>query len=114
MMEVIDTEDPLLVGEETTYIVQIVNQGTAADTNVTVDVQLPDSLSVVSADGDTQSTISGNSIKFAAYPVLNEKEKIQFRVVAKAVDVGDSRFKVQVSSDLLKTPLPGEESTQVY
>ena len=114
LIEVIDTEDPLLIGEETTYVIQITNQGTAADTNVSLNVQLPAGLSVVSAAGDTQGTISGNNVSFAAYSVLNAKEIIQFRVVAKAVAEGDSRFKAQMKSDLLKTPVPEEEATQVY
>ena len=114
LIEVIDTEDPLLVGEETTYVIQITNQGTAADTNVSLDVQLPAGLSLVSAAGDTQGTIAGNNVAFAPYSVLSAKEIIQFRVVAKAVAVGDARFKAQMKSDLLKTPVPEEEATQVY
>ena len=114
LIEVIDTEDPLLVGEETTYIIQITNQGTAPDTNVTLDIQLPDELSVVSAAGDTQGTIAGNNVNFAAYPSLAAKEIIQFRVVAKAVSIGDARFRAQLNSDILKSPVPEEEATQVY
>jgi uncharacterized repeat protein (TIGR01451 family) len=114
LIEVIDTEDPLLVGEETTYVIQITNQGTAADTNVTLDVQLPSELAIVSAAGDTPGTISGNDVKFAPYAVLNAKEIIQFRVVAKAVSIGDARFRAQMNSELLQTPVPEEEATQVY
>jgi len=114
LIEVIDTEDPLLVGEETTYVIQITNQGTAPDRNVTLDVQLPSGFSVVSAVGDTRGTITGNNINFAPYAVLNAKEIIQFRVVAQAVAIGDGRFRAQMKSDLLKTPVPEEEATQVY
>ena len=114
LIEVIDTQDPLIVGEETTYIIQIANQGTAADTNVVLNVQIPEGLSIVSATGDTQSTVTGNNISFAPYPVLKAKEIIQFRVTAKATQTGDLRFKGQMSSDLIKLPVPEEESTQVY
>ena len=110
----IDTEDPLLVGEETTYVIQITNQGTAADTNVGLQIQLPSELSVVSAAGDSIGTISENNVNFAPYAILNAKEIIQFRVVAKAVSVGDARFRAQMSSDMLKSPVPEEEATQVY
>ena len=114
LIEVIDTEDPLLVGERTTYVIQITNQGTARDTNVGLEVQLPAQLKVVSAAGDTNGTISGNNVSFAPYPVLAAKEIIEFRVVAEAVSEGDARFKAQMKSDLLKTPVPEEEATQVY
>jgi uncharacterized repeat protein (TIGR01451 family) len=114
LIEVIDTEDPLLIGEETTYVVQITNQGTAADTNVSLEVQLPAGLSVVSAAGDSKGTISGKKVSFAPYSVLNAEGIIQYRVVAKAVAEGDSRFKAQMNSDLLKAPVTEVESTQVY
>ena len=114
LIEVLDTEDPLVVGEETTYIIQIANQGTAADTNITLDVQIPENLSIVSVSGGSQGTVSDNEISFAPYPQLNAKEVIQYRIVAKAIDTGDSRFKAQMSSDLLKIPVSEEESTQVY
>ncbi|MEM7790005.1 MAG: DUF11 domain-containing protein [Verrucomicrobiota bacterium] len=114
LIEVIDTEDPLLVGEETTYVIQITNQGTASDTNVSLDVTLPPQLEVVSAAGDTQGTISGNNVSFAPYGVLSAKEIIEFRVQARAVSEGDARFRAAMNSDLLKSPVPEEEATQVY
>lgn len=114
LIEVIDTEDPLLVGERTTYVIQITNQGTANDTNVGLEVQLPSQLSVVSASGDTQGTISGKNVSFAPYPVLGAKQIIEFRVVAEAIAEGDARFRAQMKSDLLSTPVPEEEATQVY
>lgn len=114
LIEVIDTEDPLLVGEETTYVIQLTNQGTAADTNVGLEVQLPSELKIVNASGDTQGTISGNNVSFAPYPVLDSKQILEFRVRAQAVSEGDARFKAQMKSDLLKTPVPEEEATQVY
>ncbi|MDP4878613.1 MAG: hypothetical protein NWR36_01900, partial [Opitutales bacterium] len=93
---------------------QITNQGTAQDTNVGLKVQLPAGLKIVSAAGDTKGTISGNNVNFAAYPVLKAKQIIEFRVVVEAVSEGDSRFRAQMTSDLLKTPVPEEEATQVY
>lgn len=114
LIEVIDTEDPLLVGDETTYVIQITNQGTAPDTNVTLDVALPSNLEVVSAAGDTQGTISGRNIKFAPVSILNAKEIVEFRVLARAVAEGDARFRAKMNSDLLKSPVPEEEATQVY
>lgn len=114
LIEVIDTEDPLLVGEQTTYVIQITNQGTAPDTNVALDVALPPELKLVKASGDSQGTISGNNVKFAPYQVLEAKQIIEFRVVAEAVREGDARFRAEMKSDLLRTPVPEVEATQVY
>jgi uncharacterized repeat protein (TIGR01451 family) len=114
LLEVIDTEDPLLVGEQTTYVIQVTNQGTDIDTNVSIDAALPANLRLVSATGSTRGSASANRVQFDAYPVLNPKEIIEYRVVAEAIAEGDSRFRVQMNSDLLRTPVPEEEATQVY
>lgn len=114
LVEVIDTQDPLIVGEETTYIIQVANQGSGDDTNVGLKVQVPDGLTVLSISGDTKGKIAKNSIEFEPYPELKAKEIIQYRVMAKAVKTGDLRFKASLDSDLLEVPVPEEESTQVY
>ena len=114
LIEVIDTNDPLLAGDKTTYIIKITNQGTARDTNVGLDVAVQPEMRLVSASGSTNGVITGNAIRFEAYPVLEAKEVIEYRVVTEAVTTGDTRFRVKMNSDLLKTPVPEEESTQVY
>ncbi len=114
LLEVIDTVDPLLVGEQTTYIIQVTNQGTARDTNILLDVALPANLRVVSATGATRANIGANRVQFEPYSVLNPKEIIEFRVIAEAIAEGDARFRARMNSDLLRTPVPEEEATQVY
>ena len=101
LIEVIDTNDPLLAGDKTTYIIKITNQGTARDTNVGLDVAVQPEMRLVSASGSTNGVITGNAIRFEAYPVLEAKEVIQYRVVTEAVTTGDTRFRVKMNSDLL-------------
>jgi hypothetical protein len=38
LIEVIDVEDPIQLGEETTFIIQVKNQGTEVDKNVAIKV----------------------------------------------------------------------------
>ena len=115
LIEVIDNQDPVVVGEEITYIIQIANQGTAADTNVVLDLQIPKGLTVISAAGETQGVVTENDISFAPYPVLNPKEMIQYRVTTKlAYGTGELRLKAQMSSDMLKIPVPEEEITIIH
>ncbi|MEO0510663.1 MAG: hypothetical protein AAF065_12480 [Verrucomicrobiota bacterium] len=114
LLEMIDTEDPILVGEETTYVIQITNQGTGPDFNVRLNIQVPPEFYIQSAAGNTKGVISGNSISFAPYPILQPKEIIEFRLTAKAVSTGDGRVQAEIDSDLLRLPLPEEEATQVY
>lgn len=114
LLEVIDTEDPLLIGEETTYVIQVTNQGNAADGNIKIVATFPGELDPVSVEGATQGTIDGKNINFEAYPVLQPKQKIEWRMRAKGVAPGDGRLRVLLSSDLAKTPIPEEESTNIY
>lgn len=114
LIEVIDTVDPILVGEQTTYIIQMTNQGTAADSNVGLEVQLPSQMKLISASGDTQGTIDGNNVSFAPIPELGAKQILEYRVVAEGIERGDARFRAQMSSDMLTKPVPEEEATQVY
>lgn len=114
LIEVIDTVDPLLEGEETTYVIQVSNQGTAPDRNIRITAEAPEQLEVVSASGATRGTIDGRSIEFAPYDRIEGKENIEYRVKVRAVETGDGRFRVKMSSELLPEPVPEEEATQVY
>jgi uncharacterized repeat protein (TIGR01451 family) len=114
LIEVVDTNDPLMVKDQTVYIITVTNQGTADDTNVKIVANFPAQISPVSATGDTQATVNGQTVDTAPYPVLKPKQAITWKITAEAKQMGDSRLKVLLSTDLLKTPVTEEESTQVY
>ncbi len=115
LLEVIDTNDPLLIDEETTYVIEVTNQGTALDRNIRIVANFPAEITPLSVTGDTKGTITGKNVSFAAYPILNPKDKIKFVIRAKGVKTGDSRLKVELHAESLGSrPVNEEESTQVY
>jgi uncharacterized repeat protein (TIGR01451 family) len=114
LIEVIDTVDPLLVGEMTTYVIRVTNQGTAPDKNVGITCRFPAQISPVSASGSTATKVNGKIVNTTPYPVLQPGQVIEWRVEAKAQSEGDSRLKVDLKTDLLQTPVVEEESTHVY
>lgn len=114
LLECIDTVDPLIANEETTYVIEVTNQGTAPDHDVKIEAVFPAEVSPVSANGSTACTVSGKRVTVIPYPVLQPKEKIKWQIRAKAVQPGDSRLKVYLTSELLKKPVTEEESTHVY
>ena len=114
LIEMIDTCDPMLVGEESTYRIRVTNQGTAADTNVHITAMFPEELEPTSACGTTEGQVSGQTVTFAPYPELIPGQSIQYTVEAKAKAKGDGRVKVELNSDLLKSPVTEEESTYIY
>lgn len=114
LLEVIDTIDPLLVGDRTEYVIRVTNQGTANDFNIKVRATYPGQVVPVAASGATAETLQGNVVDFAPYGVLKPKEVIEFRVTGQAAELGDNRVLVELSSDLLTEPVIERESTQVY
>lgn len=114
LLEVIDTEDPLLSGEQTSYIIRVTNQGSAADKDIVITAAFPAEISPLSASGATKGTINGSKVSFAPVAALQPKQSVEFSIQAKAQSIGDARLKVQLKSELLKTPVTEEESTQVF
>jgi uncharacterized repeat protein (TIGR01451 family) len=108
-----DTEDPVCVGEPTSYCITVVNQGSEADTGVTVTVRFPNQITPVAATGDTAGTVSGQVVTFAPYNNFGPRQTLRYRVDARAKESGDARVIVEVSSDSIKTPITQQESTIV-
>ncbi|MBP7933595.1 MAG: DUF11 domain-containing protein [Phycisphaerae bacterium] len=115
LLEVVDDPDPIEVGGNTTYTIEVTNQGSADDTNIVVKCTLPDEEEFVSGDGATKGTAEGKVVTFAPVSLLAPKAKVTFRVVVKGVKEGDVRFKTTMTSDNLKiAPVEETESTHIY
>lgn len=114
LLEVVDVSDPVKVGENETYIITVTNQGTAADTNITIACTLEANQQYVSSTGPTNGTATGSTISFAPVPTLGPKEKLTYRVVVKNIKAGDVRFKTAMDSDQLTRNVEETEATNVY
>lgn len=108
-VEAIDTTDPVEVGGETTYRVRIVNEGNAADTNVTVTGSLPEGFTFVSATEGV--TNDGQELSFPIKESLAPGEELYFEVVARAEEPGRVSFQLDVRSDNLANGSETEPTT---
>lgn len=113
LLEVIDTQDPVAVGDDTTYVVEVTNQGTANDHEIRITVTFPPETDAVKIGPDIPGTIQGKKVVFQSVPVLQPKQKVKYSIVAKGVSVGDTRLVVELESKMLTRPVREEESTQV-
>ncbi len=113
-LQVIDLEDPVEVGTTTTYLITVVNEGTAADTNVRIVCTLDDKLQYVSSAGATAGAIMGKTVSFAPLRNLEPKAKATWRVVVRGARAGDVRFKVSMHTDQLALPIEHTEATHIY
>ncbi len=114
LLQMVDTLDPIQVGNETEFIVTITNQGTADDANIKPVIKFPPEIQPLSVTGDTVGTIQGQVVTFEAYPKLTPKQEVKWTIKTKGVAVGDARTRVEYTSDLIKAPVAKEESTHVY
>lgn len=114
LLEVVDVEDPVRLGNSATYVITVTNQGSATATNIRIACILEDNVKYISSAGTTASTIEGEMVKFLPLGNLAPKAKAAWRVVVEAVRPGDVRFKVIMNTDQLTRPVEEAESTLLY
>jgi len=114
LLEVVDIDDPIEIGGQTTYMIIATNQGSSPGTNISIVCTLEDNEQYVSSSGATSGTLAGNTITFAPLRSLAPKAKATWRVVVKAVKAGDVRFKVTMNTDQLTRPVEETEATHLY
>ncbi len=118
LLELIDVDDPIEVGNTETYVIDVTNQGSIDDTNVIIMCTLPAEQEFVSADGSgaggVSHRVSGKVVTFDPLPRLGPKARATYRITVRATGVGDVRFAVQLDSDVLSSPVNENESTHQY
>lgn len=115
LLEVVDVEDPIEVGETVTYKVVVTNQGSAPDTDIRISCELEDSQSYVSSDGATPATETGQRIVFEPLAELGTKEEAVWYVRVKAEEVADVRFSAEMKTNQLgDRPVNETEATNQY
>jgi uncharacterized repeat protein (TIGR01451 family) len=114
LLEVVDDQDPILVGNTVLYTIRVTNQGNIPQTNINVVCELEDQMAYVSATGTTAATASGKTITFGSVGTLAPKATAEWRVTIKATGEGDVRFKVTSKSDQQGRSVEETESTNFY
>lgn len=114
LLETVDLVDPIEVGGQTTYVITATNQGTANGTGIKIIAVLGDEQEFVSSAGATAGTTTGKRVEFAPLPSLAPKAKAEWRIVVKAGQAADVRFKVMMTSDQFSRPVEETESTNQY
>jgi hypothetical protein len=112
--EVVDLEDPIMVGAEAVYEVRVMNQGTGACTNVQLVAELAEGTTAAGAAGPTNGRVSGQQITFDPIPSLGVKGDAVYKVRVKGSAAGDQRFRMKLSCDQIRTPIIKEENTRFY
>lgn len=113
-LEVVDLEDPVQVGEKTTYEIRVKNQGSAEDVNIQIQGELPPSMQFVDARGDTEVKSQGQQLQFGKIDKLAPGDIVSWYVQAKANEAGKVSFKLKLTSDASKREVSEQEPTTLY
>lgn len=114
LFTVTDVNDPIEIGGETTYDVQIVNQGSKASNNLRLAAILPEGMEAVAGEGPTRESISGKMITFEPMTRLAPQASSNYRIRIRGTTPGDKRVQIKLISDEVEQPVTKEESTHVY
>lgn len=116
MFQVVDSNDPVQIGEDTKYTVEVVNQGSKPAEDVQVTIDIPSGLQIVSSEETARSVSlqSGAQIVFQPISSLAPKATKVYRFTLRGVTSGDQRVVVKLSSREFQTPIIKEESTRVF
>lgn len=115
LLEVVDTEDPVQVGNMEKFYVTVTNQGNAEDSNIVVKVSFEENFDYVSSSGPTQAKgASAKSVEFAPLPTLGAGQKATWEIVAKSLSEGDHRTSVKLMSDAIQRSVDETEATRIY
>jgi len=110
----VDTVDPICVGETTIYRICVTNRGTSEDRNVKLVLKFTNELQPEAANGPTTASISGGVVTFEPIEVLAPKQSVEFSIVVKGVSGGDARAEAILTSESLTAPVTSVEGTHIY
>jgi uncharacterized repeat protein (TIGR01451 family) len=112
-VDLLDTHDPVPLGETVEFTCRVRNQGTSPQTKVGVLALVPEGATIVAVEGATSHRVIGRQVIFAPLAQLDAKGEATFKVHVRHDAPGDQRFKVQVQSEQLRLPVSAEESTRI-
>jgi len=114
LLEVIDTEDPVPIGGQTTYLITATNQGSSPSSDVQVTAMVEDAQEIVATSGPTPVTVEGNTAKSAPLVSLAPQAKATWKITVKARKAGDIRFRATLTTAELGRNVEETEATQLY
>ncbi|MGL4554933.1 MAG: hypothetical protein ACRC33_27515, partial [Gemmataceae bacterium] len=114
LVELVDTEDPIEAGGDTSYEVRITNTGSKTETDIKLVATVPDGMQFKNSQGPVRYREEGKTVVFETIDKLAPRADAIFRINCKAVEAGTVRFKIQVTSSNLTDPVVKMEPTRIY
>ncbi len=102
MVEVDKLVEPINVGDQTSFRVKLLNYSSQTYKGAIVTITLPPEMQLLSAQGMTGATQSGQAAVFAPIATLAPNQEPSFQVYGKVIKMGEPRLRVQVKAPELE------------
>lgn len=112
-VEVPAVDKPVAVGKQVALRIVARNRGTAASSNVRLQMTLPAQLEIAAVRGPGKYASKDGTLTFDSVDSIAPGGQVVYDVTLKAVARGDSRVKIQIQSDEMSQPLAREEAVLV-
>lgn len=114
-MSLIDSSDPVGIGDEYMYTIKVLNQSEANSLhNMTIVGLLPVETTYVSADGPTTFTVVGKEVRFAAVSEIKPGATVEFHITVKATSAGAAVLNATMRWDEFGEAIVNQEGTTVF
>ncbi len=113
----LDTEDPVEVGDTTTYVIEVRNEGQKATTQVELRVQIPEESEFIDAQcADAPGTWSPGerAAVFRKVPRMEPGQRVEYRVTVRFKEKGSAVCGAILSYAEFGKPVRAEEGTTSY
>ncbi len=113
-MKVADRDDPVDVGGQTEYRIEVTNQGSLPAEEVRVSAVVPDKMRVLDAKGPAAGQVEGQRVTFPAVGALAPGQSVAYTIAVRAMKAAPAvYFRAELTTSTLTKPLVEEESTSV-
>jgi uncharacterized repeat protein (TIGR01451 family) len=113
-VKVADRDDPVDVGKQTEYRIEVTNQGSLPAEDVQVAAVVPDEMRVVDARGPATGKVDGQRVTFPAVGSLPPGQTVVYTIAVQAIKAAPAvYFRAELTTSTLTKPLVEEESTSV-
>jgi len=113
LLECVDAQDPVVVGQNTVYHIEVKNQGSGPDNQIALKAVLPPEMQFVRGGGATNVTADGQTLNFAPLPTLAPSATAKWTVEVKALKAADARFYIEMGSESLTRTAAETEPTRI-
>jgi uncharacterized repeat protein (TIGR01451 family) len=112
-LEVVDIGDPAEIGKQVSYQIDVTNPGQLPANQVEIKATVPAEMQPLAGNGPTPAKIIGQVVTFGKLEALQPGQTVRYNVEVRAVKPGDVRFRVELRSLALQSPVREEESTTI-